>query len=249
MMTNSPFETTAPFATIDELKQGKIHEVNQYRLTWDNFLLVTHYGERQSFVLLTNGLRLIINQPLRQVLRTFSADNHCYTRCTVPYYELLGEQKPIKAYVAGLNILVPSMGTQNAEVVYYISKRLKEHFYSTTEQGMSLTFETETPQQRINIIVPAYENKFDKILNLADTISQMQLSEVREKCRRYGIEMPSDCFGNQYYEQAALTQTAWEIKRQIYGYVFNTFHEALYGERLGKKEMNRLMEMLFDTWR
>lgn len=246
-MTDSPFEQTATFATIEELKQGDIQMVNQYRLTWDNFLLITHYNDDQTFVLLSSGVRLIINRSLRQVLRDFSAVNHCYRRCSVPYYEMLGERHPIRAYVAGRNLLVPSMGTNNAEVVYYMAKPLKMHCYSHNEQGMLLMF--ETVDHRINVLVPAYEKKFDKILDQADEISHLHLLEVHEKSHRYGTSRGCGCYGNQYYELSALTKQVWKIKQHVYGYVFNTLHEALYGERLSDQEMKRLLDILFDTWR
>lgn len=225
-MTEKTFKTPT-FATIEELKSGKIAVVKQYRLTWENFLIMTRYGDEQTFVLLSNGDRLIIDQPLKNALRKFSAVNHCYSRCSVPYYELLGEHHLIRAFVAGRNLLVPSMGTRNAEMVYYMAKPLKDHYFTKDQQGMILAF--ETPQLQINVRVPAYPKKFDKILAQANEISQMHLVELHETEHRYGIDQNCGCYGNQDYEAAQLTAKAFEIKRHVYGYVLNTLHERLYG--------------------
>lgn len=247
MMTDSPFFATPTFATIEKLKQGKIEKVDHYRLTWNNFLLITNYHDHETFILLTNGVRLVIKRPLKQVLRDFSQINHCYTRCSIPYYEILGERNPIKAYVAGRNLLVPSMGTNNAEVVYYMAKPLQTHYYSEQQEGMVLMFETDN--HAFNILIPAYHNKFEKILAQADEISNMQLVEIREQVQRYGLETESNCYGNQYHQQAKLNEQVYEIKRHVYGYVFNTLHESLYGERLSDEAMKRLLDILFDTWK
>ncbi|WP_295731041.1 hypothetical protein [uncultured Limosilactobacillus sp.] len=245
-MTESTFKTPT-FATIEELKSGKIEVVTQYRLTWKNFLIITRYGEEQTFVLLSNGERVIIDQPLKVAMREFSTVNHCYSRCSVPYYELLGEHHPIRAYVAGRNLLVPSMGTQNAEMVYYMVKPMTDHYFTKDQQGMILAF--ETPQLCVNVRVPAYQKKFEKILHQANAISQMHLTELHETVHRYGLEQECGCYGNQDYEQAQLTARAFEIKRHVYGYVLNTLHERLYGERLSDEAMQHLLEVLFDTFK
>lgn len=247
MMTDSPFYETPTFATIEQLKKGKIEKVDHYRLTWDNFLLITKYQERQTFILLTNGFRLVINKPIKQVLRDFSCINQCYTRCNIPYYEMLGERNPIKAYVAGYNILVPSMGINNEEVVYYMAKPMKMHYYSEEQQGMMLMFETD--KHEINVMVPAYANKFEKILAQADQISHMHLAELREKLIRYGMRDECTCFVNKYHQHSELTKQVYEIKRHVYGYVLDTLHENLYGEHLSDTQMKRLLDVLFDTWK
>ncbi|HJA47177.1 MAG TPA: hypothetical protein H9792_05345 [Candidatus Limosilactobacillus excrementigallinarum] len=245
-MTNCQFKTTT-FTTINELKQGPVTLTGYYQLTWDNFLLITHYDERQTFVLLQDGRRLVIDKPLKQALKDFSTINHCYQRCTIPYYDILGEKHPIRAFVAGKNLLVPSMGIQNSEVVYYMAKPLKGHYYLDDQQEMMLLFEMD--QESLNISVPAYQRKFDKILQQADAISQMHLVELHEMEHRYGIERDCACYGNQYYERAELTAKAFEIKRHVYGYVLNSLHERLYGERLSEEGMERLLEVLFDTFK
>ena len=136
-MTESPFYETPTFVTIEQLKTGRIEQVDHYQLTWNNFLLLTKYQENKIFILLNNGFRLVINRSIKQVLRDFSHTNHCYARCNIPYYEMLGERNPIKSYVAGRNRLVPSMGTNNAEVVYYMAKPMKMNYYSAQQQGIS----------------------------------------------------------------------------------------------------------------
>lgn len=246
-MTDSPFYETPTFATIEQLKTGRIEQVDHYQLTWNNFLLLTKYQEYKTFILLNNGYRLLINRSIKQVLRDFSHTNHCYARCNIPYYEMLGERNPIKSYVAGRNRLVPSMGTNNAEVVYYMAKPMKMHYYSELQQGMMLMFETS--KFAINVLVPAYANKFQKILAQADEISHMHLLELREKLLRYGMEEECNCLVNEYFLHSELTKKAYEIKRHVYSYVLNTLYESLYGERMGDQEMRRLLDILFDTWK
>ena len=81
---------------------------------------------------------------------------------------------------------MPSMGTNNAEVVYYIAKPMKMHYFSELQQGMMLMFDIS--KFAINVLVSAYANKFQKILAQADEILHMHLLELSEKLLRYGME-------------------------------------------------------------
>ncbi|WP_251546449.1 hypothetical protein [Limosilactobacillus caecicola] len=238
-MTNQPSATV----TLAELTKSSIGGVENYRLTWDNFLLMTNYGQHETWVYLTTGQGLVIHQPLNKVLREFAIQNQYYSRYAVPYYEYLSHTCTIRGLVAGYNILVPSMGSNNPEVVYYMTKPLRDHIYLEQQQGMLLNYD------QVKVVIPAYPKKFEKILKHADRVSHCQIKVLREMMRLFGIAEETVAVGNQYYEQEQDTQMVNELQEQIYGYLFNSFHELLYGEKLTAEQLKKLCEVLFLPWK
>lgn len=237
-MTKSTSELTPTFITIEELKSERITVTDHYQLTWENCLLITRYGEEQTFVLLTNGQRLVIDQPLHETITDFSHLNDCFTRCLEPYYGLLAEKVTIKALVAGHNSLVPSMGLKNPAVVHYQTSRLKAHSYSKEKQAMLLHFEVK--EHCYYVWVPAYEKKFDKILRQADQVSHYQLIEMRDRTIRYGISENNSPIGNHYYEQAEIRQIAKMVKDARYRWFCNQLHLKAYGEPLNDEHWKHI---------
>lgn len=244
-MTKSTSITTPTFATIEELKSGELTVVDHYQLNWENCLLITRYQDQQTFVLLADGLRIVIDKPFREVLADFGRENCCFRRCIEPYYDMLYKSVQIKAMVLGENLLVPSMGFKNNDVVYYMSRYVESHSFSKKRQAMLLNFAIH--DFRCHIWVPAYPNKFENILTTADYVSHLQIKVVESTKLIHGFPQDADHKDNFFHARSKLLKGFSAIIYKTVEWALDQFLEEKFGIRCTDEDRESLRLILSST--
>ena len=233
------------FARIEDLKKGKLEVVEHFDLNWENAFLITHYHYLKTFVLLSNCRK---NKPLRAVINEFAHRNQCYRRCIDPHYDFIRstmqERGLTCGYIAGNHRLLPTMGLKNAELVYYMAKPMKHHYYSDHHQGMVLNF--EAGEHYLNVIVPTSEKKFEKILAVADQISSYQFDEIHEKMHRYGYDHQCTGMTNHYHMRATLYKKVAQFAEWRYTSLVRKAFINTYGDEPEREFIDNFKKVLFE---
>lgn len=170
---------------------SRLGDLNEYTVTrvfqprWDNVLLMTAYDRKRTYVLTVNGGELVLERRLAEVLKNFGefAGVHQIEMQTL-YSIVEGRTQGI---VAGHYALVPTCGRGNSQVVYYMAHYLDNYQYDKTNNSVLITFKGVN-DQLIAVTVDACLKTFQRFLNQARNVGQIQLESVKNLCNRFGID-------------------------------------------------------------
>lgn len=93
-------------------------EPANYQVRWDNTLLIAAYDQDRTFILTTEGEKLVLKRRLSEVLDRFAEENSIHSHEMGVLYDLVGCRT--RGYIAGHHRLVPTCGRSNSQVVYYM---------------------------------------------------------------------------------------------------------------------------------
>ena len=93
-------------------------EPANYQVRWDNTLLIAAYDQDRTFILTTEGEKLVLKRRLSEVLDRFAEENSIHSHEMGALYDLVGCRT--RGYIAGHHRLVPICGRTNSQVVYYM---------------------------------------------------------------------------------------------------------------------------------
>lgn len=147
---------------------------------FDNTVAMTAY-QKQTLILTTEGQVVALKQPLRECLKSFCIQNGIYQYEMDAYYARV--RCRTQGLIAGHNRLVPSQGTSNARVVYYMAHFLGNYCYSTERDRLLVSFE----DFHLQIYIDASLKAFQRIVNAADRVSVLQLQNIQNKIALYGM--------------------------------------------------------------
>lgn len=184
--------------TIDLTAMPQVHideETNAFRPAWDNTILLTAYDASRTFVLTWDGRQLVLGQPLREVLSRFADDNDIAEYERQALYDLVGVRKG-RGYVAGHHRLVPTHGTTNAGVVYYIAHRLAGDCTLHDDQVVA-SFRGHKRIFRVQIDTSV--TTFESLLEAANQVAECQLAGLDWLMHNYGVKMISKRESVNYY--------------------------------------------------
>ena len=173
---------------IDLTKMDKLRideETGAFHPNWDNTILMTVYDAERTFLLTRDGRNLLLTQPLRDVLHCFARDNDIdeYERQAI--YKMVGAHKG-RGYIAGHHRLVPTHGTTNANVVYYMAHWLDGNGTSANGQLMIASFHGRKRIYRISIDTSL--KTFDRLLKAANQAASCQLDGLDWLMYNYGVK-------------------------------------------------------------
>ena len=107
---------TIDMSRLDKLKIDG--EVANYLVQWDNTLLIAAYDQDRTFILTTEGEKLVLKWRLSEVLDRFAEENSIHSHEMGALYDLVGCRT--RGYIAGHHRLVPTCGRSNSQVVCYM---------------------------------------------------------------------------------------------------------------------------------
>lgn len=174
--------------TIDLAKILKLpidEETNAFHPSWDNAILLTAYDGSRTFVLTRDGRNLLLTLPLRDVLNRFAQENDVAKYERQALYDLVGARKG-RGYIAGHHRLVPTHGTTNANVVYYMAHLLDEEGISANEQQLVISFHGR--KQIFRVHVDTSLQTFNRLLKAANEAADYQLDELDWLMHNYGVK-------------------------------------------------------------
>ncbi len=173
--------------TIDLTAMPTVHideETNAFRPNWDNTILMTAYDPSRTFVLTWDGRHLLIDQPLREVLSRFADDNDIAEYERQALYDLVGVRKG-RGYVAGHHRLVPTHGTTNADVVYYMAHHLAGDVLQDDQVVASFRGRKRVFRVQIDTSITTFEG----LLEAANQVAECQLAGLDWIMHNYGVKM------------------------------------------------------------
>lgn len=172
--------------TIDltEMPQVRIdEETNAFRPSWDNAILMTAYDAVRTFILTWDGRRLVLGQPLHEVLHQFAQDNDIAEYERQALYDLVGVRKG-RGYVAGHHRLVPTHGTTNANVVYYMA----HHLAGDTLQDDQVVASFRGRKRIFRVQIDTSVKTFEHLLEAANQVAECQLAGLDWLMHNYGVK-------------------------------------------------------------
>lgn len=232
--------------TLAELKERVDCVLQRINLRWDNCLLMTSYCPNKSFVLMTDGSHVVVNQPLRELVNAFAHFNNCLQSNIYPSYQLLGQR--VRGIVAGMNRLLPTGGLHNPNLAFYTARFLAGYVYLPENGTVALHFSTDAYDVRISI--PAYKHTFAKILADADELSNLQLSVLHYLMHCYAYKHECTQLANSYHRNREMRQQVlqWEESKLLW--VVNEAFKQHYGQPVEeemKTELIKVMERCYQT--
>lgn len=160
-------------------------ETDGFRPTWDNAILMTAYDERRTFVLTWDGRQLVLRQPLHDVLSRFARDNDVMEYERQAIYDLVGARKG-RGYVAGHHRLVPTQGTTNNNVVYYMAHRLADDCACRNNQLVLASFRGH--KRVFRVYLDTSLKTFERLLESANEVATYQLDALEWLLHNYGLK-------------------------------------------------------------
>lgn len=215
-------------------------------LRWDDCLLLSHYGEDKTFVLMTDGTHLVVEQSLRESINAFARFNVCHQSNICPGATLF--DRPVRGIVAGMNRLLPTSGLHNPNLVYYMARFLLGYVYLPQTGEICLHFVNDHLNCRIAI--PAYQETFNKILQEADELSSVQLSLLHYFMHCYAYQHKCTQLTNDYHRSRQMREKAiqWEETKLLW--IVNEAYKICYGQAMEEEmraELITVMEKCYQT--
>lgn len=187
--------------TIDLTKGIEVaidEETSVFRPTWYNVILMTAYDEGRTFVLTWDGRQLLVRRSLREVLSQFAQDNDVGECERQAIYNLVGTHKG-RGYVAGHHRLVPTHGTTNERVIYYMAHRLLEDWSIKDDQIVVASFRGR--KRIFRIYIDTSIKTFEGILRAANQVAEYQLDGLDWLTYNYGIKEVDERESVRYHHQ------------------------------------------------
>lgn len=206
-----------------------------YQVRWDNTLLLTAYDQEQTFILTTDGERLLLRQRLRDVLRRFADEN------TIHQYEMEGLYKLVgcrtRGYIAGHHRLVPTCGQSNQQVIYYMVHFLDHAAELVDDKRVELLLKGS--QGTYHVLVDTSYRTFRRIVSAADQVAKIQL-RIYEYCRhQYGKVQAVDIQERPYESDYCVLQDRRRLGEEVLLAtilaVIRAAHFELYGETMSQE--------------
>lgn len=232
--------------TLADLQKHIDCRLPKANLGWDDCLLLTNYGENQTFVLMADGSHVLIDQSLRESINAFARFNECYQSNSCPSLALFGHQ--VRGIIAGMNRLLPTSGVHNPHLVYYMARFLAGYVYLPKSGEVCLHLLNAHVNCRIT--VPAYRDTFAKILNDADDLSSMQLGVLHHLMHCYAYQHECTRLTNHYHRTRRMREQAarWEKEKLLW--IVNEAYKTCYGqavEEAMRSELIAVMEKCYQT--
>lgn len=226
--------------TIANLKTKIDCRLPKANLSWDDCLLLSHYGEGATFVLMADGTHLVVEQSLRESINAFARFNDCHQSNICPGASLF--DRPVRGIVAGMNRLLPTSGLHNPNLVYYMARFLLGYVYLPQTGEISLHFKSD--QLNCRVAIPAYPETFTKILNEADELSSVQLSLLYYFMHCYAYQHECTQLTNDYHRSRQMREKAiqWEETKLLW--IVNEAYETCYGQSMEEEMRAKLIAVM-----
>lgn len=218
---------------IASLHREEIDEITtSYQVRWDNTLLVTAYDDEATFILTTEGEKIVLQKRLKEVLARFAQEN------AIPNYQMgvLYEQVDCKTrgYIAGHHRLVPTCGVTNKQVVYYMVHHLEYAEALADDQGTMLVFNSHRRRCKVRLDSP--EKTFRRIVDAADRVAKIQL-KIHEYCRyQYGKvdyeKQEERTYNSDYCVIQSCQKMSINIMEETILWIIRNAYYAAYGEEI-----------------
>lgn len=160
-------------------------ETASFQPSWDNTILMTAYGRERTFILTWDDRCLVLPRSLREVLEQFARDNDIAEFECQALYDMIDVHKG-RGYIAGHNRLVPTCGTSNDQVVYYVAKRLFDK--RATEDGQTMASFRGWKRQIFRVKIDTGYKTFMNLLQAADDAAKLQLDALEWRMHSFGIK-------------------------------------------------------------
>ncbi len=182
-------------------------EIKNFQVRWDNTILITAYDAQRTFILTDDGHRLLLRSPLRVVLKRFCEDNDISPFKIAATYRRINHSKG-RGYICGRWLLVPTHGTTNANVAFYMAHFLKYHCWCKERDRVMCKF--ECLHYSCDVYVDTSLASFDKIINAADRVSYRQKVALIAQCNNYNLtDIP---VLTDYYDRAKYRRVNHEVE-------------------------------------
>lgn len=151
---------------------------------WDNTILMTAYDRERTLILTCDGRCLVLPRKLHEVLEQFAKDNDVADYERQALYEMIGVHKG-RGYIAGNNRLVPTHGTTNTNVVYYMARYLADKHEVDDQVVASFQGHEE---QIFRVVIDTGYQTFMNLLLAADEAAKLQLDILDWMMHNYGVK-------------------------------------------------------------
>lgn len=159
-------------------------ETVSFQPGWDNTILMTAYDKDRTLIFTWDGRCLVLPRPLQAVLDQFACDNDIADYERQAIYDMIGVHKG-RGYIAGNNRLVPTHGTTNAAVVYYMARYLVDKHEVAGQVVASFQGYGE---QIFRIVIDTGYQTFMNLLLAADRAARLQLDILDWMMHNYGVK-------------------------------------------------------------
>lgn len=233
--------------TIDMQMLNKLKidgEVANYQVQWDNTLLLTAYDQHRTFVLTVDGEQLLIRERLRDVLSRFARENLIYDYQMEAQFDRVGCQT--RGYVAGHYRLMPTCGSSNEQVVYYMVHLLENAKELENDKRIKMIMNGRQTD-KYHIQVATSERTFRRIVKAADKVANVQLSLFEYTSYQIGKmekEKTKRTYFGDYCVHTKLRDLALNISIRTILHILNKAHKKVYGEEMPAelvKEVKRVI--------
>lgn len=173
--------------TIDLTKMSELlldEETASFQPSWDNTILMTAYNKERTFIFTQDGRCLVLPRSLREVLDQFACDNDIADYERQAIYDMIGVRKG-RGYIAGNNRLVPTCGTTNTDVIYYMARYLVDKHEVDGQVVASFQGHEE---HIFRIVIDTGYQTFMNILLAADEAAKLQLDILDWLMHNYGVK-------------------------------------------------------------
>ncbi len=160
-------------------------ETASFQPSWDNTILITAYDKERTFILTRDNRCMVLPRSLREVLEQFARDNDIAEFECQALYDMIGVHKG-RGYIAGHNRLVPTCGTSNGRVVYYVAKRLFDK--RATEDGQTVASFRGRKHQIFRVKIDTGYKTFINLLQAADDAAKLQLNALEWRMHSLGVK-------------------------------------------------------------
>lgn len=219
-------------------------EPANYQVRWDNTLLIAAYDQDRTFILTTEGEKLVLKRRLSEVLDRFAEENSIHSHEMGVLYDLVGCRT--RGYIAGHHRLVPTCGRSNSQVVYYMVHFLDDaaELIDDKRVEMLLRGKNETYHVQVNT---SYRT-FRRIVGAADDVAKIQL-QIYEYCRhQYGKKKQEDIHERTYDSDYCVIQEHRRISEKVLMatilHIVELAYEETYGEMIAPEFVERLKRVI-----
>lgn len=172
---------TIDMSMLDKLKIDG--EVANYLVQWDNTLLLTAYDQNRTFVLTADGEQLLIRERLKDVLSRFAQANLIYEYEMEVHFAKVGCQT--RGYVAGHHRLVPTCGSSNGQVIYYMVHLMEDASELESDKRIEMIM-TGREGDKYHVQIATSERTFRRIVSAADEVLMTSFPSLNTGCIAWG---------------------------------------------------------------
>ena len=219
---------TIDMSMLDKLKIDG--EVANYLVQWDNTLLLTAYDQNRTFVLTADGEQLLIRERLKDVLSRFAQANLIYEYEMEVHFAKVGCQT--RGYVAGHHRLVPTCGSSNEQVIYYMVHLMEDASELESDKRVEMIM-TGREGDKYHVQIATSERTFRRIVSAADEVAKEQLSLFEYWMYRLG-KVKREIFERTYFGDycvyTKLRKLALDLFIRTVLHILNKAHKKVYGE-------------------